>query len=248
MSRPQVLAIIPARGGSKGIPRKNLRKLAGTPLVVWAIRAALGAERVTRTVVSTDDDEIASVSRQAGAEVVQRPTELANDTAPTLPVLVHALDALEADAGFTAAAVVLLEPTSPFRLSRHVDACIEKLFSGDTRSAITVTQVERNPHNVFSVAGDVAKRYVEAPTATYSQRQKIRHLKRLNGCVYATWTENIRAGRIVDDPIKVVEMSPEESVNIDTPLDLAVAEICAERLAVPNDDPSTAPAPSMGTS
>ncbi|MDP6952822.1 MAG: acylneuraminate cytidylyltransferase family protein, partial [Alphaproteobacteria bacterium] len=230
MTQPEILVIIPARGGSKGIPRKNLRKLAGVPLVVWAIRAALGAKLVTRTVVSTDDDEIAAVCRAAAAEVIIRPPELATDAAPTLPVLVQVLDAVEADEEFTPMAVVLLEPTSPFRLSRHVDACIEKLFSANTGSAVTVTQLERNPQFIFSVNGDAAERYIKEPVETFTQRDQFRHLKRLNGCVYATWTENIRAGRLVTEPFKIVEMSPEESVNIDTLLDFTLAELCAERL------------------
>ena len=228
MTPPKVVAVIPARGGSKGIVRKNLEPLAGVPLVVWAVRAARGAESVTRTVVTTDDEEIANLAREAGAEIVMRPAELADDGAPMMPVLNHALDVL-AERGFSPQVTALVEPTSPFRQPRHIDACIGKLSDGEIQSAVTVTRLERNPHNIFTVDGDRAKRYVQAPIHQFTDRQQFSHLKRVNGCVYATRTDNVRRGRLIVDPIRVVEMAQEESVNIDTPLDLCLAELYAER-------------------
>ena len=228
MVEHQVVAIIPARGGSKGIPRKNLRRLAGMPLVVWAVQAGRAAQRVTRTVVSTDDDEIADVARSAGAEVIMRPAFLAEDSTPTMPVINHALDALARD-GFEPEITVLIEPTSPFRTSAHIDSCVAKLSMGSTQSAVTVTQVERSPYNIFAVSGDDASRFVEAPTGGFSNRHELIQLKRVNGCVYATWTKNVRNGQLIVNPVKTVEMDAHRSVNIDTPLDLAFAELCVER-------------------
>mgnify|MGYP006269725145 CR=1 FL=1 len=110
----EILAIIPARGGSKGIPRKNIRNFAGYPLVAWSIAAGLQARTVTRVVVSTDDEEIAAVARQYGAETpFLRPAELARDETPDLPVFEHALKFLEEVEGYKPEVVVQLRPTSP---------------------------------------------------------------------------------------------------------------------------------------
>ena len=121
----RVLGIIPARGGSKGIPRKNIRRLAGKPLLQYSAQAALGARRLARTILSTEDPEIAEVGRTCGLEVpFLRPPELARDDTPTLPVLQHAVRTLEA-AGDHYDAVCLLQPTNPFRQSHDIDACIQ---------------------------------------------------------------------------------------------------------------------------
>jgi CMP-N,N'-diacetyllegionaminic acid synthase len=224
-----VIAVVPARGGSKGIRRKNLVPLAGVPLVVWAIRAALEAKRVTRTVVSTEDDEIATVAREAGAEVVRRPADLASDEATTMPVLNHVLDNMTAE-GFAPDVVALVEPTSPFRQPCHIDTCVEMLSMRNAESVVTVTQLERNPFNIFRVHGSIATRFIEELPCEFTNRQEFRILKRINGCVYVTWSRNIRAGKLVVDPIEVLEMAPERSVNIDTPLDLEFAEHCAKNL------------------
>jgi len=226
----KVLAIVPARGGSKGVPRKNIKPLAGEPLIVHAIRAARGAESITHVIVTTEDDEIAAVAKGAGAEVSMRPKELATDEAPMMPVLNHVLDYMAAD-GREFDAVVLIDVTSPLLRSDHIDMCVEKLVSGSTQSAVTVTQLERNPDNIFVVDGDDAVRFIESPNASFKSRHEFSHLKRINGCVYATWVRNIRAGKLIVDPVKVVEMRPEESINIDTPLDFAVAEFCYEGLS-----------------
>ena len=224
-----VLAVIPARGGSKGIPRKNLRLLCGTPLVVHAIRTALAAKRIDRVVLSTDDDEIAVVGSEAGAEVIMRPPHLADDVAPTIPVLQHAIDTL-ADGGWQAKVVVVLEPTSPFRSAATVDACVAKLDDDKVQSAITVTQLERNPYNIFTVNNGRAVRFIREPEGVFTRRQQFTHLKRLNGCVYVTRADLVRSGCILGEPMQVVEMTGEESINIDTPLDMEIANLVATQI------------------
>ena len=120
-----VLAIIQARGGSKEIPGKNIRLLAGKPLIVWTIEAAKAAKTITRVIVSTDDEEIAMVSRQAGAEVpFLRPPELASDNAKSVGLLRHALRRLWEQEGFKTDVVVQLKPTTPLRTSEHIDQCV----------------------------------------------------------------------------------------------------------------------------
>src|SRR6266542_734123 len=123
----RVLGIITARGGSKGIPRKNIRVLAGKPLLQYTAEAALGAKRLSRVILSTEDEEIAEVGRRCGIEVpFMRPLELAQDDTPTLPVLQHAVRTLEG-AGVRYDAICLLQPTVPLRPSHAIDACIQLL-------------------------------------------------------------------------------------------------------------------------
>lgn len=220
------VAIIPARGGSKGVPRKNLREVGGVPLVARAVRVGLAATRIDRVIVTTDDEEIADCARAAGSEVIMRPPALAADDTPTLPVLGFVLDRLDA-AGWRADIVVLLEPTSPFRSPAVVDACVAKLDDPQAGSALTVTQLERNPYNIFAVDGDRAERFIRAPDGAFTRRQQFAHLKRVNGCVYAARVGSIRDGRLIVEPVRVVEMSALDSINIDTPIDLELARMIA---------------------
>ncbi len=117
----KTLCIIPARGGSKGIPHKNLRVVAGRPLIAWSVDVACEAQLLERVVVSTDDAEIARVARDSGAEIVDRPAELAGDTASSESALIHALDVLQEQEGYVPDLVVFLQPTSPYRLPGDID-------------------------------------------------------------------------------------------------------------------------------
>jgi N-acylneuraminate cytidylyltransferase/CMP-N,N'-diacetyllegionaminic acid synthase len=141
MTDDRVLGLIPARGGSKGIPRKNVREFAGDPLIAHTIRAALNADTVDRTLVSSDDEEIMSTAREYGADVpFKRPAELATDDAPTGPVVEHALHYLEDEAGESYGTVVLLQPTSPLRMASHVDEAVARYRETDATSLVTTSE------------------------------------------------------------------------------------------------------------
>lgn len=152
-SRPPVLALIPARGGSKSIPRKNLLMLAGKPLVAHSIEQALACRHVTRTVVSTDDEEIAAVARDYGAEVpVMRPAELAQDHSTDLDVFRHMLMALRERDGYTCECVVHLRPTGPVRRVERIDAAIEMMLAhADVDSLRSVTWPVQTPYKMWRV-------------------------------------------------------------------------------------------------
>lgn len=135
----EVLAIIPARGGSKGIPRKNVRPLAGKPLIAHTINQARAAQTVTRVVVSTDDDEIASVSQEYGAEVVNRPAEISGDRASSEAALLHVLDELEKSENYIPELLVFLQCTSPLRLPADIDGGVQTLLSSGSDSLLGVT-------------------------------------------------------------------------------------------------------------
>jgi N-acylneuraminate cytidylyltransferase len=151
-----VLALIPARGGSKSIPHKNIRKFAGHPLIAYSIRAGLASETVSRLVVSTDDQEIAEVARRYGAEVpFLRPAEYAQDDTPDLPVFQHALDWLAQHENYQPEIVVQLRPTSPFRRVRHIDGAVYRLIERPEADAVrTICVPFQNPYKMWSIGSD----------------------------------------------------------------------------------------------
>ncbi|MDX6353534.1 MAG: hypothetical protein QOF98_437, partial [Streptomyces sp.] len=140
-AEPRVLAVIPARGGSKGVPGKNLAAVGGVPLVARAVLACTGARRVGSVVVSTDDPSIASVARSAGAEVVLRPVAIAGDTATSEAAVLHAMDAHEAMSGSSADVVLLVQCTSPFITSEEIDGVVAAVVDGGADTAHTVAPV-----------------------------------------------------------------------------------------------------------
>jgi N-acylneuraminate cytidylyltransferase len=152
----EILTLIPARGGSKGIPRKNIRPFAGYPLLAWSIAAARQASSVTRIVVSTDDAEIASIAREYGAETpFLRPTQLAQDHTTDLPVFEHALEWLEANEDYRPESVIQLRPTSPIRPKDCVDHAVEILTAHSDADCVRgVVPAGQNPHKMWRFAGD----------------------------------------------------------------------------------------------
>lgn len=196
-----VLGVIPARGGSKGVPRKNLRIVAGKPLLVWTIEAARRSALLGRYLVSTEDAEIAALARRYGAEVLDRPAHLATDEASTLSVLRHVLEQIPA------AAVVALNPTSPIRREGLIDACIRTF---QTEHADSLGTVHR----------DYSYEYGQ----DMPRRQDIRPRLVDNGNVYVMSAETIHAGRWIGERIAVFETSREEGVEIDDDFDLWLAE------------------------
>ena len=207
-----VLGLIPARGGSKGIPGKNLVPVGGKPLLAWTVEAALGATELTRVVVSTDDDEIASV---AGIEVLRRPAELATDDTPMLEVVRHAVSELASDV------VVLLQPTSPLRRAEHVDACVRLLLESGADAVVSVVEVPHRfrPDSLMDV---VDGRVV--PRGSARTRQEKEPVYARNGpAVLAR-----RADRIGDDlyggDVRPFVMDARDSFDVDAAFDLELAE------------------------
>lgn len=149
--KPTVLGIVPARGGSKGVPRKNIRPMLGRPLIAYTIAAALQARSIDRVVVSTDDAEIAAVARCCGAEVpFLRPAEFSTDTASSLSVVRHAISWLAINEQYRPEAVVILPPTSPLRTVEDIDGTVELFRNSYRDSAVTVVPVQDHPFFIFS--------------------------------------------------------------------------------------------------
>ena len=220
-----VLGVIPARGGSKGIPGKNLRVLAGRPLLAYTIEAALASQQLTRVVLSTDDPGIADVGRALGVEVpFMRPPELASDSAPMLPVLVHAVRAL-AGTGFRADAMVLLQPTSPLRRAEHIDAAIEMLRATGADSVVSVVEVPHqfSPVSVMTLDGDQLHPYLAGSQVTRRQ-DKLRVFARNGPAVLAVRAKVLEAGSLYGSDTRALLMSYPESIDVDEAADLERVE------------------------
>jgi len=223
------LGVIPARGGSKGIPGKNLATLAGRPLLAYTADAAR-ASRLSRTIVSTDDPEIATVACGLGVEVpFMRPAELATDAALMAPVLQHAVREMNA-LGFSAEAVVLLQPTSPLRRAHHIDRVLDLLEASPADSVVTVVEVPHqfNPVSVMKLDGDRLAPLVDGPPILRRQ-DKPRVYARNGPAVLAVRTSVLEAGSLYGNDCRAVIMTPEESVDVDTALDLEIVEYLLAR-------------------
>jgi CMP-N,N'-diacetyllegionaminic acid synthase len=219
-----VLGLVPARGGSKGISRKNARPLGGRPLIVWTIEAALAADGIDQLVVSTDDEEIAEIALAAGAEVpFLRPAELAADDTPTLPVVQHAVDAMAA-AGSPPDAVCLLQPTSPFRADGLIDRCIDLLAGHDSVMTIKAIPTEHHPAWAYLRSDDGSMRLAMGGTNPVPRRQELAPAFCREGSVYVTTTRTIAAGSLYGPSVIGVDVDATSTVNLDTEADWDAAE------------------------
>lgn len=223
----RVLGIIPARGGSKSVPRKNIRLLAGKPLLQYTAEVALAATRLSRVILSTDDSEIAACGKAVGLDVpFLRPPELAQDDTPTLPVLQHAVRELER-AGFCYEAVCLLQPTAPLRRSDDIDACIALLSQTGADSVLTVLPVphEHNPHWVYFQDADGFLKLSTGEPAPIPRRQLLPPAFHREGSVYVVRRDVLMERHsLYGDKVVGYPMDPNRSVNIDTVADWGRAE------------------------
>ncbi len=228
--RPDMVAIIPARGGSKGLKRKNLCDLAGKPLLAWTIQAALDAFWIGETYVSTEDAEIATTARRFGARVINRPAALAQDDSLSRDVLLHALEHL-ADQDRRPSWSAFLQPTSPLRTAAHIDACWSELWDGECRSIVSVCECEHHPYKSLLLDKDGAFQPLQAWSALEQPRQQLPRAFRPNGAIYMVQTDAfLKQKRFFPAPSCWFEMAPDESIDIDHRGDLnRAAEIIKRR-------------------
>ena len=218
-----VLAVIPARGGSKGIPLKNIYPINGKPLLSFSIEVALNSKLIDYVVVSTEDDQIAKVaSGYERIKVIRRPHHLAQDLTPTLPVLLHVLEQLPNQK--KPEIIVTLQPTSPLRTSKHIDDAI-RLLTSDFDSCVSVCQVDHSPYKMFKIEQGVLIKLFAA--VDYGvPRQLLPPVYRENGAVYVTWTKTlIQKNSIWGDKTVPYVMELEDSIDIDTISDVKFTEI-----------------------
>lgn len=217
--------MIPARGGSKGIPRKNLREVGGLSLLAWACAAATGAG-LDRVTVSTDDAEIAAAARREGVEAAHRPPALAGDDVPMLPVIQNVLASLE-PSGYVPDAVVLLQPTSPLRRADHVRAAIELFARTAPDSVVTVTRVPHRfvPSSLLVVAADGRATPYQAGPAPLRRQDKAELYARNGPAVLVARRETLLGGSLYGADSRALVMSPEDSIDVDDEWDLRIADL-----------------------
>jgi N-acylneuraminate cytidylyltransferase len=237
-----VLALIPARGGSKSIPRKNILPLAGFPLIAYSIAAGLAAESITRVIVSTDDEEIAAISRRYGAETpFLRPAEHAQDDTPDLPVFQHALFWLADHEDYRPDIVVQLRPTSPFRRTRHIDEAVYRLLENPQADAVrTVCTPFQNPYKMWCIGSDgLMQPLLETPfEEPYNMpRQALPDVYWQTGYVDAAWYDTILSkNSMTGERILPLVIDPSEWVDIDSSDDWRRAERLLQSAEITFDD------------
>jgi CMP-N,N'-diacetyllegionaminic acid synthase len=228
-----ILAVITARGASKGLPGKNIKELGGKPLIAYSIEAANASRLISHVVVSTDDPQIAEVSRQWGGEVpFMRPVELATDSARHLGVMQHAVTFMEDSLGVVFDAAIILQPTSPFRLPEDIDDTISKLFDTNSDSAVSICEVETSSHPIKMKrleGGFLVPYVVEEPEGTIRQFHPPCYKR--SSAVYVTRRDTlINEGRVYGSKIAAHIVPADRSIDIDTPRDWAIAEWMLESL------------------
>jgi CMP-N,N'-diacetyllegionaminic acid synthase len=222
----RVLGLVPARGGSKGVPRKNVRPLGGKPLLQYTADAARASTRLAHVLLSTDDEEIARVGRSCGLDVpFMRPDDLAGDAAPMLPVVRHALRWFD-DRGDIFDAVCLLQPTHPLRRTADIDRCIDLLQQSGADCVMTVLAVpaEHNPHWVYFRDDDGTLHLSTGEAAPIARRQDLPAAFHREGSVYVSRREAILDGSLYGRRTIGVTVDPQSTVNIDDADDWAIAE------------------------
>jgi CMP-N,N'-diacetyllegionaminic acid synthase len=239
----QVLALIPARAGSKGLPRKNVLDVAGLPLIGWTILAAKASRFVDRVVVSTDGTEIAQIARDLGADVpFMRPAELATDDASSEDAILHCMDEMDRE-GSRYDLLVLMQPTSPLRTAEDVDGALELLARKRADAAVSVCKTEHSPlwSNTLPADGDL--RSFLRPEVVSVPRQSLPDYYRVNGAVYVARWDRLRRGESFFGPGSYAYiMPPERSLDIDSLFDLQVAEcLLARRLSSESGDSRISP-------
>ncbi|MBN1035234.1 acylneuraminate cytidylyltransferase family protein [Clostridium botulinum] len=232
----EILAIVPARGGSKGLPGKNILNLNGKPLIAHTILASKNSKFVTRVVVSTDDKEIAKISKKYGAEVPYlRPSSLAKDKSLTIDSVFHMLDYLEKYECYFPEYVLLLQCTSPLRNEQHIDEAIEKLVKSNFHGIISICESEVNPYWTNILKNENLQYFLEEGK-NITRRQDLPNIYRYNGAIYLAKTEVLKRERTFEvENLTGYVMDRESSIDIDTEIDFKIAEIIMKNKDVSHD-------------
>lgn len=226
MECKKILAIIPARGGSKGIPGKNIKELNGKPLIAYTIEEAMKSRYVNRIIVSTDDERIADISKKYGAEIpFLRPSELSQDDTPTIECVIHMLRLLKEKEDYIPDYVCLLQCTSPLRTFEDIDGTIEKLITTDMDSAVSVCEVATNPYWTNIFVGDRLEYFLKEGKRI-TRRQELPKIYTLNGAVYVSKCDVLQKEMTFETKyITGYVMNKNNSIDIDDIIDFKFAEL-----------------------
>ena len=223
----KILAIIPARGGSKGVPGKNIKILAGKPLIAWTIETALSVPCLDRVIISTDDRDILEIGRQYGADVpFLRPEKIAADDTLDMPVYEHALSWLADNELFYPDIIVWLRPTVPLRITEDIEKALDLLIKKEPDWVRSVCEVDHHPYWMYKLNEGRMESFIEGiQIKNYMRRQSLPPAYRLNGAVDATWRSTILEKKLLySGVIEAYIMPGDRSIDIDTPLDFKFLE------------------------
>jgi len=223
INEKSVLAVIPARGGSKRLPNKNIIDLAGKPMIAWSIEAGLGSEYIDKVVVSSDSHEILKIAKDYGASITIRPSEIATDSATTIDVIKYTLKKINGKFDY----IILLQPTSPLRISKHIDEAFELLKEKNSDAIVSVCEAEHSPlwANTLpkndSMVGFINKDIINKGS------QDLESYFRLNGAIYICKIEKLMEENsfFLREKIFAYKMDRESSVDVDNYTDLSFAKI-----------------------
>ena len=216
------LAIIPARGGSKRLPRKNVLDLCGKPLIAYTIEATLKSKYIDKVIVSSDDEEILNISSNFGADIIKRPIDLANDTATTFDAIKHTIENVE-----KYDYIVLLQPTSPLRNEKHIDEAIELLEKKKADAIVSVCEMEHSPLWSNTLPKDGNMNNFLKDEILNKRSQDLDKFYRLNGAIYICKTEKLIENKsfFLKDNIFAYIMNRENSIDIDEEIDFKISEV-----------------------
>lgn len=215
------LVVIPARGGSKRLPRKNILNLCGKPLISYSIEAGLKSRYIDTTIVTSDNEEILSIAKQYGAKTIKRPDDLANDTATTFDAIRHTIENVE-DYDY----IVLLQPTSPLRNEKHVDEAIELLESKNADAVVSVCEMDHSPLWSNTLPQDGNMTNFLRDEVLNKRSQDLEKYYRLNGAIYICKTDKLLKEKkfMLKESIFAYKMDSESSVDIDEEIDFKIAQ------------------------
>lgn len=226
--KPKILALIPARGGSKGIQKKNIKLLFGKPLIAWTIDQAKKSEYLNKIIVTTEDEEIGEISRSWGADIIKRPKELAKDESPTIDAIFHALEVLKSE-NYNPDIIILLQPTSPLRTTKDIDNAMELFLNTNCESVVSVCELKHSPYWCF----EIEKGYLKSlfgDEYLRRRRQDLENVYMPNGAMYISTPENLRKYKSFYCPRTIPYiMPPERGIDIDNEVDFMLAELLTKR-------------------
>ncbi|MFJ5790449.1 cytidylyltransferase domain-containing protein [Lysinibacillus sp. NPDC093197] len=225
----KVLALIPARGGSKSIPKKNIVNLCGKPLIAWTIETAKNTPEIDKVIVSTDDSEIAEIAIKYGAEVQMRPSELATDTSLVIDTMHYVINELMGKQDYYEY-ITLLESTSPMREVQDISRCIRMIYENSLDSVATFKEADLNPHRAWKIEDDVPTTFIN-DVIPWLPRQQLPNAYQLNGAVYITKIEKLLKSNkeLILGEIGAVTMPKDRSIDIDDLIDFSLAELMLKK-------------------
>ena len=225
----KILAIVPARGGSKGIPHKNIYPLCNKPLIYYTIKAVQKSKMITRAVLSSDSEEILDLAADYGLEApFVRPDELALDDTPALPVIQHAVQWLEENDNYRADYIILLQPTSPLRTAKHIDEALSKLLNSDADSVVSVVEAPHNciPNSIMKLEGEYLSPYLPLDENFNLRQLKPVYYARNGAAIYAfTYNCLMKKNSIYGEKVLPYVMGKDCSIDVDDLFDLKLCEL-----------------------